>query len=124
MTVRSTRVWGPSKFTDTNYHLVYTVPTGRTLVLRTVTFYNASGATNPFILACNGGDADHVVWRKQVLSARTSVGALQAGTEVAINEDVLQDVMVFNPGDTLYVQGSGQPYVTAGFGTLLLGAPT
>lgn len=124
MPVRSTRVWGPSKFTDTNYHSVYTVPSDRTLILRTVTFYNASGTTNPFILACNGGDIDHVVWRKQVVSARTGIAAIQNGTELGIAQDVLEDVMVFNPGDVLYVQGSGQPYVSAGFGTLLDGAPT
>ena len=124
MTVRSRRVWGPTKVTTTNYTLVYTVPANRTLVLRSVTFYNGTGADNPFILACNGSDIDHVVLREVILSARTSPALAQSGLNSGMPKSLVAQELIFNPGDTLYVQCTTAGYVTAGFGSLLDGAPS
>lgn len=110
MAVRSRRVLGPESHTSASSTLLYTVPSGRTLVIRTVTLtYNGAGGA---------------AWRLCVNGAATT-DAIRRGTFAAAGEMVLEAWLALNPGDELRLAGitAGHTINVAVFGALLEGEP-
>lgn len=104
MAVRSRRV-APTVAVGTGATAVYTVPAGRTLILRNSLFVNQSAAAITCAMIVNG----NFVWRS-VVAADATVGP---------------PFMVLNPGDVLTVTKTGaNPCYFTAFGTLLLGEPS
>lgn len=112
MAVRSRRLWGPRQTLLSTTEALYTVPAGRTLVLRHLIVANHSASVNAlFTLLCNG-------------ITSTSFGFWKA-TTLTPNQNLSLPVWwAFNPGDVLYIQtGPGAHVMSIGFGSLLDGVP-
>jgi hypothetical protein len=91
--------------------VLYSVPADRTAIFRLLTFYNNAAATpDDVALAINGSTGTAYI-------RRFSLGA---GASLSVS-----DYIVLNPGDTLRVVNTGGNNLRcAGFGSLLLGAPS
>lgn len=108
--VRSRRLWGPLQATQGGPTIVYTVPAGRTAVVRALIVCNVNtvvGEARLFLV--NGPVANGRVWNK-VMGERETV--------------VIHDI-VLNPGDELRLTSNtpGGVVTFAGYGSLLLGEP-
>lgn len=107
--VRSRRFFGPI-LVAASPQLLYTVPAGRTAVLKTLSLSAPAVAVPNYSLRVNG-----VAGANQLYG-----GAVAAGLSV-----LLFDLVVLNPGDTLHVvTASLNLLVIAGFGSLLDGSPS
>jgi len=110
VTVRSRRVFGPSVVTAAGYRLLYTVPAGRTLVVRRLAFA-ARTANHVFAwFYVNAGAVNNLVRFLDI----------PAGTW-SVSDDTW---WVLNPGDTLYCYCNPEDTVVTLFGALLDGAPS
>lgn len=109
MAVRSARLFGPTALNST-WLTVYTVPSGRTAIIRTLTLANTDTATQgTLVIGVNGTDHDD----------RLFTIVMPAGTTQRIDS-----FLVLNPGDTLRaIRQTSTEMCLAGFGALLLGAP-
>lgn len=104
MAVRSRRV-NNTVAVGTGATAVYTVPAGRTLIVRNALFVNQSGAAITCAIIVNG----NFIWRSGVAPDSTTGPPF----------------MVFNPGDVITVTKTGaNPCYFTMFGTLLWGEPT
>jgi len=104
--VRSRRLWGPVALPAASAAVVvYTVPAGRTAVVRGLVTYNDLGIANQITLKING--------------------ALWWGNNFANNQlvAVVPTEVVLSPGDVLRCSCTLASHVT-GFGSLLDGVPT
>lgn len=113
MAVRSRRLFGPaSSGAGAGGAVIYTVPAGRTAIIRTLQLHNNSavGATIAALNLNNPGVATFF-WRPEPLGALGSV--FYPGT------------MILMPGDVLSFRADPvtATCVALGFGTLLLGSP-
>lgn len=94
-------------------NLVYTVPAGRTLLLRTLVICNTSGAAITTTVSVNyaGVITTTALWRLVPL-------AISGSWEMPVES------LALDPGDKLYVGTSAtNAAVIFGSGSLLLGAP-
>lgn len=109
--VRSRRLYGPVHATTGGPSLVYTVPSGRTAVVRSMVIVNNGTVTSEArVLLVNGPVANGRVYNVELL-AKGSV--------------FVQD-LVFNPGDEVRITSNtvgGGPIAFALYGSLLDGAP-
>lgn len=123
MAVRSRRLWGPIAQTGPGTPLLYTVPAGRTAVVRTVTFYKYGDATGtPAGLLLNGTTQDHCIFRADIVPSRSAFVLAQNGLN-SVSVTPMWDSIELNPGDDLYLWCTSNTLVCAGFGSLLLGEP-
>lgn len=108
MAVRSRRLFGPTVITNA-LAAIYTVPAGRTAIVRTTWIYNQNVATQNVRMTVNGTAVSDSIGNFEVPAGR----GLQLGVE-----------LVLNPGDVLRAVASlnGAISVTM-VGSLLLGAP-
>lgn len=104
MAVRSTKLWQTNSIT-TDPSTVYTVPTGRTAVVRSATLMNLGAVA--------------VIASLRIGSVAWWLVTVPAATTVAVPYHVV------NPGEVVSVTGAtaATPLRSAGFGSLLLGAP-
>lgn len=112
MAVRSRRLWGPLGITTAVHTTLYTVPAGRTLIVRTICLTNYSAT-------------DTVTWNLLVGGAsanRTLFGVQSLAPGASITKEVW---FALNPGEQLGVTtaGTNPRLTTLGFGSLLLGEP-
>lgn len=110
MSVRARRFVGPTLIAAAGTNL-YTVPTGRTLIIRALWVQNASAVATQVRIGINGIAAAQQIQNGLVLGAN--------GTSAVTTPIIL------NPGDQLWfsLSAAATVYVT-GFGSLLLGAPS
>lgn len=108
MAVRSRRLTGPALLSTTT-SLIYTVPSGRTLILRTVQVYNGSATLEAELRLFINGTTSVNRALKHLLAVETTA--------------TLTPYWILNPGDTLWAQGSQSTIRMTTFGSLLLGAP-
>lgn len=106
MAVRSKRILGPVALPAAAAG-IYTVPAGRTLVVRTVTFFNNTGAAQICRLSTTASAANSVAYAN-VLAATPAI---------------FEHWMAFNPGDTIFGFSTAGTAVVHIFGALLLGEP-
>lgn len=110
MAVRSRRLYSANLQTLSTGVLIYTVPSGRTLILRTVQFrrnYATAGVVN---VGIKPGGAGSVLY------------SWQADLPTDKEHVTFDDWWVLEPADELYVFQTCKTYVHA-FGSLLFGAP-
>lgn len=112
MSVRSRRFIEPTTVTgDAAWHTVYTVPTDRTLIAKTITSYvSSAGAVAPLMLAVYTPFGNRGTFR-----VVASVGAATV--------DTWTGWLVLTPGDELQVYGGSGAMKCLGAGALLFGAP-
>lgn len=123
MAVRSRRLWGPTAVSGAATALLYTVPSGRTAVVRTVTFYKYGDATpTPAGLLLNGTGQNDCIFRADIIQSRSTFAATQ-NTVASASYGPMWDSIELNPGDQLYLWCTSNTLVCAGFGSLLLGEP-
>lgn len=110
MAVRSRRLFGPLIVNVTVATTIYTVPAGRTAIIRALYIWNRSDLTN-------------AVGRLHINGSSSSLRILDL--TMAVDETRVYENIVLDPGDTLVWTNPGVAgaYVLAGFGSLLLGAP-
>lgn len=111
--VRSARVAGPITPLTGTATVVYTVPSGRTLIVRGLVIANVSGTVDATVqVRVNGTTSGFGLWQ---------------GLSILRNETwVAPAYIVLNPGDVLYVrQDTGVNFIKVWlFGSLLDGAPS
>lgn len=108
MAVRSRRLFGPTSL-PTTPGILYTVPAGRTAILRSCRLTNRLLTNEPFALFVNG----------TLTSTAVFLGTIPGQTSVEAFDE-----LVLNPGDVL--RGStvlANAGVAIGSGSLLLGEP-
>lgn len=110
MAVRSRRFFGPTEVVGASAALLYTVPAGRTAILRLILVTMIGAGTGSVVLRVNSSTGNPI-W-------------VQASGGVTVTLSV-PGVIVLNPGDELRcnVPATMSAWWT-GFGTLLLGEPT
>lgn len=88
---------------------LYTVPAGRTAIVRTITLYNRGGGTARVLLTLNGSTGAEAVWGPTLLTQTT---------------EHFNGSLVMDPGDELRaICTVATSIAVAGFGSLLLGEP-
>lgn len=103
MAVRSRQV-GPFVLTVAAANL-YSVPVGRTLIIKTITLYNGTGASANVGLAIQSGGFDYYFLRRTGFANTTSETI--AGLELVLNPSmILRGFASVNPGFWLTVSGS------------------
>ena len=111
MATRTRRLWGPTLLAAAAESVLFTCPAGRTCIVKTVTFTNTGAANQTVRLGIGGTAAGQRIWGVQTVNASGSF--------------VLELWFVLNPGDQLVVLPNAGGVITcAGFGSLLLGAPS
>lgn len=109
MAVRSRRLYSANLNTLGATVNIYTVPSGRTLIVRTVTFKRATiNATDVEVLIRPAGGGGISTWARAALGTNETVA--------------LPFEIILNPADVLAVFITARCYVHA-FGSLLLGEP-
>lgn len=109
MAVRSKRILGPTQL-STSLTTVYTVPSGRTAIVRTAYIYNQHSTDVSVLLTINGTGVADRLGNFLVPAAR---------------QIVLPAELVLNPGDVLRASASVSSVAELTlFGSLLLGEPT
>jgi len=110
MAVRSRRFFGPVALVAGTVTLLYTVPSDRTAIFRSVPMANYGAAAAVCQLRVNGTAATNDVF----------IGSIPTVATVGQN-----GALVLGPGDTLNaVSAAGSTIVVSGFGSLLDGVPT
>lgn len=108
--VRSRRFFGPLVLASGSNTLVYTVPGGRTAIIRSVWFANDQGTAATVSLRVNGNTSASTVFTVTV----PPFSAAESPPE-----------LVLNPDDELYIFVGGLVTVKASaYGSLLDGAPS
>lgn len=98
MTVHSTQL-GRVSASDTSGHLLYTVPSGKRTILKSVTFQNGyTSGTNRIYLALDLGGVE--IYLTAVVPTEGSAG----------DTAYLLPWVVLNAGDTVTVKGAQEPY--------------
>lgn len=112
MSVRSRRLWGPVRVIGGGFQPIFTVPLGRTAIIRTLYISNPSDTADwPISLR---------------IPTAASPGVLFQGVVDGFTPIILTDI-ILNPGDQLSGRSNavGTPGIdTYGFGALLLGEPS
>lgn len=114
MPVRSRPFVGLTSIVGGAMRTIYTVPAGRTAVVRHYTILNLSGAPRTVRLGVRTGGVNIDVYRHEALPAAAALGG-----------DGLD--LVLGPGDSLLAYcdtGVSQPMHIFASGSLLLGEPT
>jgi hypothetical protein len=107
--VRSRRLFGPrSESTGAGQVVLYTVPSGRTLILRSLIVFGRGVAPNTFTVHVNLAASTGRLWRRTLAQNETLV---------------LEEPMILNPGDIIYGTCEAGNVVWFGDGSLLFGAP-
>lgn len=111
MAVRSNRLWATGNLTGGGPHALVTCPADRTIIVKDLTVQNVSAATQAVSITLRTPSAALNVWRGDVASGVT-----------AVDRDRF---VVLEPGDSLELGGpaAGSSVRTAGFGSMLAGAP-
>lgn len=108
MAVRSRRLWGPLLHVAGTTTSAYIVPAGRTAVLRSLVIANTAGSGAVVVIITPSGG--------------TAVGLISISMSAPSDRELFD--WVLNPGDTLSINpAAGMSVRTAGFGSLLEGAP-
>lgn len=108
MAVRSRRVAGPTTLA-TSSGVIYTVPAGRTLIVRSITLYNRGANSTSSLVMINGTTGAECIWLVSL--------ATQTSTSFVVP-------LVLNPGDVLRAHTTQATHVAMTvFGSLLLGEP-
>lgn len=106
MTVRSHRLWGPVRIESTDPQLVYTVPLGRTVIVKNVRLVEISGADVDFDVTVNGSAADDAFfWDEHLPAGKIVVDStwwvLEQGDEVYVRASVADALVVWGSGAVL-----------------------
>lgn len=110
--VRSRRIFGPTIINVAAGTLLYTVPAGRTLVVRTTSLINPTGTARSCALSVNG---------TAPLGDRF-LGLVAVGADATVT---LDHWYAFDPGDEIWGQVTVASQIqVAMWGALLLGSPT
>lgn len=108
--VRSRRIFGPVVLAAGTRAVVYTVPSGRTAIFRSLLFVNVGAAGAACQLRVN---------------ADTTAACVSFMTIGSLDTVALRDDLILNPGDVLW---AGAPFGAtvnlSGYGSLLDGAPS
>lgn len=109
--VRSRRLFGPTQLGAVGATALYTVPAGRTAVFRGISLANVNAAVTEGRVMLNGTTSAFLVW----------IGTIAAKSSLPVPLE-----LVLDPADVLYGQcvTGGTNITFAGFGSLLLGAPS
>lgn len=110
MAVRARRIFGPTQIAASGSATLYTVPSGRTAIVRFCQATNAHATTLGSLGLYLGSVADE---------NRLHIFVMQGGTTSG------NASLTLNPGDVLLAAASaaGGPFTVWGFGSLLDGAP-
>jgi hypothetical protein len=108
VTVRSARLFGPTELTTTGSVVVYTVPDGRTALLKSIRMVNTDPSSCTLIYGVGGVDPSDLFWPAADIP----------GVSV-VTDDAL---IVLSAGDQLVMKASRANVLTvSGHGALLVG---
>lgn len=111
MAVRSRRLWGPTNMGTNATVTLYSVPAGRTAVIRTITVANGSATTAGTI--------------RFGINSSSSTARILEGQAVPLGDTFIWDHwLALDPGDDLIGVSVGVSLRCTGFGALLLGEPS